>query len=264
MVNRKKSVNKRSRARSNRRIGGNRKKITNVEEFKKKFKKYQKEKYKSDPYLVKNEEEDLYEFLKIYESEEEKKKKEEERKKRDAELVKLLKNPLKKHNVEKKLKKILTTPDSNRYKYGNYKYGESKYGNYKYRDDELIKRYKRKFSKIEKDKGIGELEKMIHDYIKEWETISPKTLNERLDLARNCGSSCFLNPETGDYPICPKCGPTQCYCGPTCSGLYNANLQGQRKKNKRVIETSRKLGIEYGCDWALFIQAYLEYKKSFY
>ncbi len=104
------------------------------------------------------------------------------------------------------------------------------------------------------------LEQLVNNYLQEWLHIAPSTIEEALEVAKTCGEPCFLKPSTGEYGVCPKCGPAGCYCAPMCSGLYNANLLAQRKGDQHTLLLARKLALEFGCDWALLLNAYLIHK----
>lgn len=140
------------------------------------------------------------------------------------------------------------------------KYGE--YGSDKYK--QLVQQQlKTDLGKIEKENvdAYAKLEHLISGYLQEWREIAPRSISEAVEVGRVCGKACFLDPNTGDYPICPRCGPNECYCTPVCSGLYNANVISSRRGDKHINAHARRLAHDIGCDWALLIEAYLEYKR---
>lgn len=108
--------------------------------------------------------------------------------------------------------------------------------------------------------SFAQLEQLIQYYIQEWNEMAPKTLEEALEVGRVCGQACFLEPNTGDYPVCPRCGDNGCFCMPLCSGLYNAKQLATFRNDVYTENLATSLAMEMGCDWALLIRAYLEYK----
>lgn len=162
----------------------------------------------------------------------------------------------KKENLEefiKKFEKHYKQEYSDQDLYG--KYGSVKYSR------KVKNALKEEISQIEKEDqdAYARLEQLIEMYIQEWIKLAPQSFNETLEIGRVCGSACFLKPSTGEYPICPKCGPSECYCAPVCSGLYNANVLSERRGDLQVQQRARALGYDIGCDWALLIQAYFEH-----
>lgn len=174
---------------------------------------------------------------------------------------------------------------SSRY-YDDYDWYDGKYHKHKHKGvEDFMKKLDEKNKKLEKEKprargkkekkelvdeikklerndkeAFNNLEQLIQYYIQEWNEMAPKTLEEALEVGRICGPACFLEPNTGDYPVCAKCGDTGCFCMPLCSGLYNAKQLATFRGDSYTENIASSLALEMGCDWALIMKAYLEYK----
>ncbi len=76
-----------------------------------------------------------------------------------------------------------------------------------------------------------------------WQARSPKKGKDRHQLMNECGSACFLKPETEGFPICPKCqlGDGRCACAVDCGGLMSSKNRAAQWKYPNVEALADKL-----------------------
>lgn len=76
-----------------------------------------------------------------------------------------------------------------------------------------------------------------------WGGRSPQKGRPRHELMAECGSSCFLKPDTEGFPICPKCemGDGKCICAIDCGGVMAAYNRARQWKHEGVADLAQKL-----------------------
>ena len=69
-----------------------------------------------------------------------------------------------------------------------------------------------------------------------WREAAPKKGAERHQLKQQCGSKCFLQPETEGFPVCAKCVGDQCSCQIDCRGVAAANVRAHQYHHTNLYQ----------------------------
>ena len=79
-----------------------------------------------------------------------------------------------------------------------------------------------------------------------WAARAPQKGNDRHQLMKECGSKCFLKPDTEGFPICPKCelGNGACLCQIDLGAVYSSKIRGSQWGYPEVVSKADKI-IEY-------------------
>lgn len=78
-----------------------------------------------------------------------------------------------------------------------------------------------------------------------WKKQSPRRGSPRVHLMEQCGKDCFLQPTELKFPICKKCGKSQCSCKPECSAIIAAKVRASQYRHKRILSRARKAEKKY-------------------
>jgi len=79
-----------------------------------------------------------------------------------------------------------------------------------------------------------------------WAAAAPQRGRERHELMRDCGSSCFLKPETEGFPICAALREGH-GCKVDCRGITSAKVRAGQWKYPDVYDEATKLQKKYKC-----------------
>jgi len=76
-----------------------------------------------------------------------------------------------------------------------------------------------------------------------WSSRSPKRGNDRNQLMEECGSKCFLKPDTKGFPICPKCqlGDGACICKIDPGAVFSAKIRAAQYGYPEVVKMVDKI-----------------------
>ena len=76
-----------------------------------------------------------------------------------------------------------------------------------------------------------------------WKASAPKKGRDRNQLMDECGSACFLKPDTKGFPICPKCqlGDGKCICAIDCRGVMAVKIRASQWKYPDIAALADKL-----------------------
>ena len=82
-----------------------------------------------------------------------------------------------------------------------------------------------------------------------WQSRAPQRGQPRHQLMSECGKACFLDPESGAFPVCPKCtlGDSHCLCQLDCGGLMSAKIRAKQYHKEDIAELAEKL-LQYKCN----------------
>ena len=111
--------------------------------------------------------------------------------------------------------------------------------------EEILKRTRQPFLR-------AKLERMIeHQKEKEgrgsrtrgWAALAPQKGSPRKQLMKECGSKCFLKPNTLGYPICPKCemGDGNCLCAISEAGVESSFSRSRQHGHEDVAELAKNI-----------------------
>lgn len=81
-----------------------------------------------------------------------------------------------------------------------------------------------------------------------WRARAPQRGQPRHQLMSECGRSCFLDPESEAYPICPKCslGNNGCICAIDCGAVQAAYNRAKQYHKEDIAALAKKL-LETKC-----------------
>lgn len=88
--------------------------------------------------------------------------------------------------------------------------------------------------KVKKAKGRG-------GQTRGWGEAAPKRGRERKELYKQCGDSCFLKPDTLNFPICAKCSPKGCSCKIDPRGVNAAYIRARQWKYGDIADLAYEL-----------------------
>lgn len=76
-----------------------------------------------------------------------------------------------------------------------------------------------------------------------WSARAPQRGRPRNQLMNECGSACFLKPDTKGFPICPKCqlGDGKCVCAIDCGGVQAAKVRARQWGYDSIADLADKV-----------------------
>ncbi len=85
---------------------------------------------------------------------------------------------------------------------------------------------------------------------KGWGRDKPELKSEREKLMKECGSKCFLKPDTMGFPICQKLEGEGKKCKVDCRGVLASKVRAAQWGYEDIKDAADAIGKQANCKWS--------------